>query len=237
MVRSTVSWRLLGALLCFGLWFAACDSGGSDATPTPDPNPEMECTQGEEGCECDAGECGDGLRCFNNICVPDDAQEPEAGEPDPGEPEAGEPNPGEPNPGEPEAGEPDPGPGEPEAGEPDPGPGEPAAEPDPGPGEPEPPMPGAGLSISSDAARSCEVVLVDTQNDISAVSYNGVKGRDMRRGERLAIAFHALEDGAIVAGSVSFGEADLGSLTVMTSRCFDAAGAEIEGAEVTIAQP
>ncbi len=92
-------------------------------------------------------------------------------------------------------------------------------------------MPGGpGLRVPA-AARACEVVL---RGDVTHVSYGpGIRGRDMARGDRRAIAFFTRGDAAIPDGAV--GVASSGPVEVVRSTCFDAAGAEIAGASVQLA--
>ncbi len=135
--------------------------------------------------------------------------------------------PGDDNPDDPDAGDPD----DPDADDPD----DPDADDPDDPDADDPPVPGTGLAVGDAAARSCEVVLEDPDEKLKDVNYDGVQGRDMRRGSRLAIAFHALDDESIVDGAVSFGQADLSGINVTVSRCFGADGAVLDGVGVTIA--
>jgi hypothetical protein len=87
---------------------------------------------------------------------------------------------------------------------------------------------GAGLRVPAEA-RGCEAVL---RGAVTRVTFTGVRGRDLARGARRAVAFAAAGDAAIPPGAVAFEAA--GEVEVVQSRCFDAAGSEIMGAEVEV---
>jgi len=94
-----------------------------------------------------------------------------------------------------------------------------------------------GFTVA-DAARACEALVLDPDNlvrgdhDDSVVFADGVEGRSLRRGEKIAIAFHATSDSPIQAGDVALdvqdGVDNLDSLQLVFQRCFDSNGDPIE---------
>ncbi len=101
------------------------------------------------------------------------------------------------------------------------------------------PVDGLGLAVDKDNARACEAVLTDAAGGIEAVAFGeGVKGRFMRRGERLAVAFIADGDAPIADNAVELvlkdGFDDLASIQITVASCSDAGGAPIEGTQITI---
>ena len=189
-------------------FLAAACSDGANNTPAPET-----CTPGELGCECLADMTCDStpeapLACVNNLCIPD-ADDPN---PDPG--------PDDPNPGP----NPDPSPTP-----------NPDADPEP---DVQPPT-GLGLGVLQADARSCEAVLLDPQQKIAELAFSETtRGKIMRRGERLAIAFHATSDAVLSEGSADFVLApeatDAEGVGFVTSQCFNAQGAPLEGDALTI---
>ncbi len=243
---SRITFLRYGTLfLLMALGLIACES---DPTPTP------ACTPGDQGCECKVDDtCNGDLVCFNALCVPEsEAPSPDTPEPTPAPDQEPTPAPDQepeptPAPDQEPAAEPEPAPApdqEP-AAEPEPVPApdqEPAAEPEPAPApdqEPDTPPEGLGLDIAQTNARACEVVLVDAEKKINDVTFtSALKGKFMRRGERVAIAFHATDDEALSTGHVAFSLADgindLEGVTLRVSRCFDLQGQPLDTADITI---
>ena len=131
---------------------------------------------------------------------------------------------------------------DPDSDEPDADNNDPDADPDANNDDPDvdPDSPtGLGLTVLADDARACEVVLDDPQEKIASVVFtDGAQGKVMRRGNRLAVAFHAQGDEAIPAGAADFemaaGATDLEGISVMVQRCFDAQGGVIDGDQLEI---
>ncbi len=95
----------------------------------------------------------------------------------------------------------------------------------------------SGLTITSDAARSCEIMLTESEGGrvLGATYAEGVKGSWRRRAPNVALALTRTDDAAFPASSASIQFAEGGTLpTVGKVRCFDAEGAEIDGASATL---
>jgi len=92
---------------------------------------------------------------------------------------------------------------------------------------------------SAAGARSCEVVLTDSAKAITGLSFSGdVEGRFLRRGERLAVAFSGRTNAQLPAAGVNLllqsAGTSLTGMTLSNNRCFDAQGAVLSGATVTL---
>ena len=189
----------------------ACGSSGSGSSG--DSNGA--CAPGEQGCACtDDNTCDGELACVNGLCVPDE-----------GGADAG-------SDASMDATDMD------TATEEDTG-DEPDAEPDVAPDTTEPPPESLGLAIRPDTARACEVVLSDTAEAISEVTFDaGVTGRFMRRGERVAIAFVVDGDTPIAEGAVGFtlspDAEGAENVTFLIAQCFDLQRQPLDGAGVSI---
>lgn len=95
----------------------------------------------------------------------------------------------------------------------------------------------SGLSITSDTARSCEIMLTESENGrvLGATYADGVKGSFRRKAPNVALALTRSDDTAFPASSVSIQFAEGGTLpTVGNVRCFDALGKEVDGASATL---
>jgi hypothetical protein len=94
----------------------------------------------------------------------------------------------------------------------------------------------SGLSVSSDLARSCEILLEEKGGKVLGATYGeGLKGALRRQSPNVAIAISASSDAAFPASVASIQiEGDASSVSVKEARCFDAAGEEIGDAEVTL---
>ena len=182
----------------------------SDPPKEQSPPPD-ECPTGDRGCDCNADNtCAGDLTCFNGVCLAEDDIPDQNPDPNPDE-------------------DPDPSPGP----NPDPNP-----DPDPGP-NPDP-FEGLGLGLDNSDVRACEVVLKDPQNKIGEVVFDSdsVEGRFMRRGERIALAFHSKGGAEIADGAVGFtpgnGAMDLEGIEVVVGQCVDAQGQPLAEVEVTV---
>ena len=94
----------------------------------------------------------------------------------------------------------------------------------------------SGLSVSSDLARSCEILLEEKGGKVLGATYGeGVKGALRRQSPNVAIAISASSDAAFPASVASIQiEGDATTVGVKEARCFGAAGDEIGDAEVTL---
>ena len=95
----------------------------------------------------------------------------------------------------------------------------------------------SGLSVSSDTARSCEILIEEKAGKVLGATYGeGVKGALRRQAPNVAIAISASSDAAFPASvaSIQIEGGDAGSVSIKEARCFDAEGAEISDAEVTL---
>lgn len=97
--------------------------------------------------------------------------------------------------------------------------------------------PGEGsLRAGNDLARSCEVMIIDTNKNLTEVLFADlVEGRSMRRGGYLAVSFFVKDDTAIPPGAVSFettGPTD--EVAITQSRCFDQLGAVLADSAVSL---
>jgi hypothetical protein len=215
---------LIAALFVCAAALAGCSSDPKKASPAP------ACAAGSQGCACREGAACDGeLACFNQLCIPRDQvpgnnEQPDVGDNN-GAPDGGDNN-GQVDMVEPDMVEPDmidPDMVDPDMDQPD--------MPDP--------VEGLGIEVSAVDARACELVLVDPGQKIAQVLFTGsVQGRSLRRGERVAVAFHASADAPMVAGDVGIalreGAQDLQGVSATLGRCFGFAGQVLEGAQVTL---
>lgn len=94
----------------------------------------------------------------------------------------------------------------------------------------------SGLTVESADARSCEILLEETGAQIKAATYlEGVQGAMRRKAPRVAIAMMRDGDEAFPAGAASLTiDGETSGVRVDSVRCFDGAGAEIQGASVTL---
>ncbi|MEO1269936.1 MAG: hypothetical protein AAFX99_17760 [Myxococcota bacterium] len=98
---------------------------------------------------------------------------------------------------------------------------------------------GTTLTIDG-SARACELVLIDSENALTEVVFTEgqANGRFMRRGERVAVAFHAVDDAAMPEGAVILNvlEGGIDNITINTevSRCFGADGQPLSEAGLEI---
>ncbi len=96
------------------------------------------------------------------------------------------------------------------------------------------------LRVDRAEARSCECLLTDPNGALHQVVFGAsVEGRQIRRGDRVGVAFFRKADAALDEGAVSLslkGTA-LNGVVMARASCFDKAGAELAGAKVEIAAP
>lgn len=95
----------------------------------------------------------------------------------------------------------------------------------------------SGLSVSSDTARSCEILIEEKAGKVLGATYGeGVKGALRRQAPNVAIAISASSDAAFPASvaNIQIEGGDAGSVSIKEARCFDTEGAEISDAEVTL---
>lgn len=94
----------------------------------------------------------------------------------------------------------------------------------------------SGLSISNEAARSCEILIEEKTSKVLGASYGeGIKGAWRRRAPNVAIAITQSADAALPVSTASLVlEGELSGVSVKEVRCFDAAGEVIAGVEATL---
>lgn len=86
------------------------------------------------------------------------------------------------------------------------------------------------------AARSCELVLTEVGSGVVSVEFDDdTVGEWVNQPPSSAIAFHAAGDGAMSGAVVATEEG--GGFTIESARCFDDAGAEIDGVAERFAEP
>jgi hypothetical protein len=86
----------------------------------------------------------------------------------------------------------------------------------------------AGLGVDGHA-RACEVLMQEGGGKIDHVDYgNGVTGRWLRQGDKVAAAFTADGDHTIGAVNVVYA----GAFSVVNSHCYGSRGEELAGATV-----
>jgi len=88
------------------------------------------------------------------------------------------------------------------------------------------------LQVASSSARACELLLQSDTGDIATLRFaEGVIGRSVTEGSRTGVALTATTDAPLPDKPVTV--AAHSDFTVVTSRCFDAAGAPLEGPGIT----
>jgi hypothetical protein len=91
--------------------------------------------------------------------------------------------------------------------------------------------PRAGLAVEG-SARGCEVVLGETKGKIASVAFSdGVRGKWLRQGDKIAAAFIAREDTPMSGVEVVFGK-EGGAFEILTSHCYGSRGELLAGATV-----
>ena len=93
-----------------------------------------------------------------------------------------------------------------------------------------------GLTIGSEDARSCEILLVETASStIESASYGeGTSGALRRRDPNVAIAVARNDDTAFTTSSIALVvDGDVEELS-LEARCFDASGAELSEPDVNL---
>ncbi len=93
-----------------------------------------------------------------------------------------------------------------------------------------------GLQIQSDEARSCEVMFQEASGTFVGATYaDGVKGSFRRHAPKVALAISQTKDEKFPSGAVKLQISGVESgVKIKTSKCFNAAGKVIEGADVVI---
>ncbi len=89
-----------------------------------------------------------------------------------------------------------------------------------------------GFVVSDASARACEMLLTGVSKNLSVSFDSTLQGKAVRDGDRMAVTFHAQGDATIAAGAITV---QGGTPTIASSRCFDADGAAISGASVSLA--
>lgn len=97
-----------------------------------------------------------------------------------------------------------------------------------------------GLIVSDAAARSCELIVRESDTRVVGATFGpSVTGVHLRQGHHTAVSFFANDDAAISSGAISLqvvapsaGSAAAG-IDVVSARCFDRDGRELEGATVS----
>jgi hypothetical protein len=88
----------------------------------------------------------------------------------------------------------------------------------------------ANLSVEGNA-RSCEVLLHETNGTVGAVEFaKGVTGKWLRQGDKVAAAFLADQDHSISSGEVKVAYA--GGFEILKSHCYGGDGVELPNASV-----
>ncbi len=91
------------------------------------------------------------------------------------------------------------------------------------------------LLVEGDAARSCEVMLRDVARHVDGVAFGeDVEGRDLRRGDMLALTFFTQSDAPFSANAVGLQADALEGVEVVSGRCFDKDGTETAAPTITI---
>lgn len=92
---------------------------------------------------------------------------------------------------------------------------------------------GSGVVVTSDRARACEVLFSTASGALPSVTFSDVvTGESIPKAPRLAIAFHARQDASLKDKGVADLSADA---SLVSARCYDAAGALIAGETVALA--
>ncbi len=92
---------------------------------------------------------------------------------------------------------------------------------------------GNGLNVTNAAVRSCQVLFTTNGDEVPSVSFDdAVKGEFIPKAPRFSLAFAAKEDASIVGIELArFGfDGDAVAPSLTSSKCFDAAGAEVADA-------
>lgn len=105
-----------------------------------------------------------------------------------------------------------------------------------GGGDGGPPPDGGPVEVSlalqvDPAARACEVMLTGS---VSVQYGPAVEGRDLRRGDRLALAFAARADAALDASAVALASTDPDRLAIESGACFDLDGRPLADANLAL---
>ncbi len=89
----------------------------------------------------------------------------------------------------------------------------------------------SGLTISSELARSCEVLLLESGSEILGATYaDGVQGAWRKRAPNVALALSQTSDATLPAGTASLQiSGDPSGLSIQEVSCFDAQGVRIDG--------
>lgn len=97
-------------------------------------------------------------------------------------------------------------------------------------------MSSSGLSVEPESARACELVLEEGATVVlDATGTEQVKVAYKRRAPRVAVSFMSTSDTSIPAGAVALqtdGASD--GFAIDSVRCFDADGAVIDGARISL---
>lgn len=102
-------------------------------------------------------------------------------------------------------------------------------------GPPDTPVPDVTLGVPADA-RACEVMFHDPARRVAAVSFGAaVEGRELRRGDRLAVAFAHRADAPFAADALALATSgDAAAVQIESTACFDREGRAIAGAALTL---
>lgn len=102
-------------------------------------------------------------------------------------------------------------------------------------GPPDAPPPDVGLGIT-EAARACEVMFFDPQQRIAAVAFGAaVEGRELRRGDRLAVAFAHRHDAPFNRGAIAIAAGGaVADVQIEAAICFDRGGRPLAESGITL---
>lgn len=97
-------------------------------------------------------------------------------------------------------------------------------------------MSASGLTVSSDAARACDLVIEEqTARVLAAGGDDSVEVVHKRRAPRVAVSFMSKADAPIAAGVVTLqSTGDTSGFAIASATCYGADGAVIDGVEVTL---
>lgn len=91
----------------------------------------------------------------------------------------------------------------------------------------------ARLEVSDRAARACEALVEAKGGRVASVGFDAaLEGRSVTEGDRSGIAWTARADAALPRASADI--AFTGTLSLLTSNCYDVDGARIEGATLEL---